>query len=70
MRLREQTIHELEGLNPVELSQVYEMIRVVKSTRIQPVLSRPEFFVQTQEALAGCIGSFSNDITHARGDRV
>lgn len=71
MRLKEQTIHELEGLSPVELSKVYEMIRLVKSTRTQPVQSsRPEFFIQTQEALAECVGSLSDDIIHERGDRV
>lgn len=70
MRLKEQTIHELEGLNPVELSKVYEMIRLVKSSRTQPESSRPEYFILAQEALTACSGSLANDIIHERGDRI
>ena len=71
MKLKEQTIRELENLTPRELGSVYDLILCIKNKRAQPDVRAPSpSYKQARTVLSKCKGSLSKDIISARRDRI
>lgn len=71
MKLKEQTLKELDGLNPSELCAVYDLIISMK-TKKRPRLQGSQSIAsrRVRESLKLCKGSFSADIINGRADRI
>lgn len=71
MKIKEQTIKELESLGPSELITVYEMIISLKTKKKQYKLRKGEPpYLKVRKALNQCKGSLGEDITLLREDRI
>jgi hypothetical protein len=63
MKIREQTIKELEGLHPAELHLVYDLIQSLKGKAVRRACGEArESYKKVREALITCKGSMSDDI--------
>lgn len=71
MKMKEQTIKELEELKPNELMKVYDLILALKG---KPPKGRGQTtassYLKVRKALKMCKGSMSDDILSGREDRV
>ncbi len=71
MKIKEQTMKDLEQLEPAELHVVYELIQYLKGRSVRrPSGKAKESYRKVREALRACEGSMSGDIIQARQDRV
>ena len=71
MKIKEQTIKELESLGPSELVTVYEMIISLKARRGKRESREGEpAYLRVRKALKQCKGSLSDDIKSLREDRM
>ncbi|HLE87270.1 MAG TPA: hypothetical protein VI727_06370 [Candidatus Brocadiaceae bacterium] len=71
MKIKEQTIKELESLGPSELMTVYEMIISLKARHGKRESSAGEpSYLRVRKALKQCKGSLSEDIKLVREDRI
>ncbi len=71
MKIKEQTMKDLEKLEPAELHVVYELIQSLKGKAVRrPSEKAKESYRKVREALRTCKGSMSDDIIQARQDRV
>lgn len=72
MKIKEQTIKELESLSPSELMTVYEVIISIKTeTKKQHKVREGEPpYLKVRKALNQCKGSLGEDILLLREDRV
>lgn len=71
MKIKDQTVKELEKLEPAELHVVYELIQSLKGkTGRKPSEKARASYQKAREALRSCKGSMSDDILQARHDRV
>jgi len=71
MKIKDQTIKELEELKPGELIKVYDLILSFK--RRPPEEKRKRDFpayLKVREALKQCKGSMSEDVLLGREDRI
>jgi len=71
MKVKEETIKELENLNPNELMMVYELILSFKGRKTkQRSKTNLPTYRKVRNALKQCKGSLSEDILAAREERV
>ncbi len=71
MKIKEQTIKELESLGPSELMTVYEMIISLKARDRKRGSRKGEpAYLRVRKALKHCKGSLSEDIKLLREDRI
>ena len=71
MKVKEETIKELENLNPNELMMVYELILSFKGRKPkQRSKANLPIYRKVRNALKQCKGSLSEDILAAREERV
>ena len=70
MKIKEQTIKELEELRPAELFRVYELILSLKKTKEKQFKEPTLAYMRGREALRQCKGSLSEDILAARENRI
>lgn len=71
MKIKEQTVKDLDKLEPAELHVVYDLIQSLKGKAIRrPSGKAKGSYQKVREALRTCKGSMSDDIIHARQDRV
>lgn len=71
MKIKEQTVKELETLNPSEMHIVYELIRSLKTSISRKQVEKPhKSYQKVRNILKACKGSLSNDVLDARADRV
>jgi len=71
LNLKEQTIKEINELNPEALARVYDLIAELKRTN-QTKKSKmiATDYIKVREALKQCKGSLSEDIIQGREDRI
>jgi len=71
MKIKEQTIRELETMKPSEIYLVYELIRSIKTREQRKIpAGSPGAYQRARLLLKGCKGSLSSDIIRNREDRV
>ena len=70
MKLKDQTIKELEYLEPSEIIKVYDMVIALKSSQIKPVKKSGLSYMKTRKALENIKGSLGKDIVLLRDDRI
>ena len=72
MKIKEQTIKELDSLSPSELMMVYEVIISLKTeSKKQHKVSEGEpAYLRVRKALNQCKGALDEDILLLREDRV
>ena len=71
MKIKEQTINELEALGPSELMTVYEMIISLKARHVKRESREGEpAYLRVRKALKQCKGSLCEDIKLLREDRM
>ena len=71
MKIKEQTMKELESLGPSELMTVYEMIISLKARhRKREIREGEPDYLRVRKALKQCKGSLSEDIKLLREDRI
>ena len=71
MKVKEETIKELETLTPNELMMVYELILSFKGRKPkQRSKTNLQTYTKVRNALKNCKGSLSEDILAAREERV
>jgi hypothetical protein len=71
MKIKDQTIKELEELKPGELLKVYDLILSIKRRlpEEKKKMDSPAY-LRVREALKQCKGSMSEDILLGREDRI
>ena len=62
MKLKDQTIEELEHLKPSEIIKVYDMVIALKSVRVKPVKNNDLSYIKARKALESIKGSLGKDI--------
>jgi hypothetical protein len=71
MKIKEQTIKELEAMKPSDIYLVYELIRSIKASKEQKtIVGSPGAYQKSRLLLKNCKGSLSSDIIRNREDRV
>lgn len=71
MKIKDQTVKELETLDPAELHVVYELIKSLKGKAgRRPASKAKESYQKAREALRACKGAMSDDILQGRQDRI
>jgi len=72
MKIKEETIKELNQLPPYQLSKVYDFIQAIKKEPLpaQPSRNRQTSYLRAREILKKCSGSLADDIAADRDDRV
>ncbi|MHB1662118.1 MAG: hypothetical protein ACYCTD_08520 [bacterium] len=70
MKLKDQTIKELEYLEPSEIIKVYDMVITLKSVQIKSVKKSDLSYVEARKALETIKGSLGKDIVLLREERV
>lgn len=71
MKIKEQTIKEIEVLGSAELLKVYDLILSLKGKKPeQPGGEHFGGYIRAREALRQCKGSLSEDILLSREDRI
>ncbi len=71
LNLKEQTIKEINELNPESLARVYDLIAELKradQTKKSKMIATD--YIKVREALKQCKGSLSEDIIQGREDRI
>ena len=71
MKVKEQTIEELNHLKPTEILKVYNLVLSLKDNKND---ARPErdktAYLKVREALKRCKGSLAEDILSQREERI
>jgi hypothetical protein len=71
MKIREQSIKEINELGPLDLLKVYELILSLKErVPVSQDMGISPPYLKARRALRGCRGSFADDVLAAREDRV
>ncbi len=70
MKLKDQTIKELEYLEPSEIIKVYDMVIALKSTQVKPVKKSGLSCMKARKALENIKGSIGKDIMLLREERI
>jgi hypothetical protein len=70
MKLKDQTIKELEYLEPSEIIKVYDMVIALKSSQIKPVKKSGLSYMKARKALENIKGSLGKDIVLLREERI
>jgi hypothetical protein len=71
MKIKDQTIKELENLAAAELHIVYDLVKSMKEKEKKAaIVRRGTPYKKVRQLLAGCKGSLGNDIITARQDRI
>ena len=73
VKLKDQTIKALEGLDASDLLLVYEMILKLKKARApkkENISRRPPPYQKVRKALEACKGQLSDDIIKLREERL
>jgi hypothetical protein len=71
MRIKDETIKEIEALKPDELLMLYDLILSLKSKiskeKVKKILPA---YIRVREALKGCEGCLSEDVLLTREERI
>lgn len=71
IKIKEQTIKELDTLAPDELLKTYDLIISLKNTpHIKKTRIPASEYLKVREALKGCKGALSEEIVSERRDRI
>lgn len=71
MKIKEQTLKEMETLNPKELMILYEIILTIKNIRKEyKPIKISSAYMRVRELLNDLKGSLSDDIILEREDRI
>lgn len=70
MKLKDQTIKELEYLEPSEIIKVYDMVIALKSVQIKSVKKNGLSYIKARKALENIKGSLGKDIVLLREERI
>ncbi|MCL4322675.1 MAG: hypothetical protein M1273_08730 [Deltaproteobacteria bacterium] len=70
MKLKDQTIKELEYLEPSEIIKVYDMVIALKSVQIKSVKKSGLSYIKARKALETIKGSLGKDIVLLREERI
>jgi hypothetical protein len=70
MKLKDQTIKELEYLEPSEIIKVYDMVIALKSAQIKPVKKSSLPYMKARKALENLKGSLGKDTILLREERI
>ncbi len=70
MKLKDQTIKELEYLEPSEIIKVYDMVIALKSAQIKPIKKSGLHYMKARKALENIKGSLGKDIVLLREERI
>jgi hypothetical protein len=71
IKIKKQTIKELDTLAPDELLKIYDFIISLKNTPYKQKTCAPSpEYLKVREALKGCPGSLSEDIISERRERL
>lgn len=71
MKIKEQTLKELETLSPSEINIVYDLILSLKSKINRKQNEKPhQAYKKVRDILKVCNGSLSNDVIITREDRI
>ncbi|MHB1646606.1 MAG: hypothetical protein EVG15_09810 [Candidatus Acididesulfobacter diazotrophicus] len=70
MKLKDQTIKELESLEPSEIIKVYDMVIALKSVQIKSVKKAGLSYIKARKALENIKGSLGKDIVLLREERI
>ena len=71
MKIKEQTIKELETLAPSDLYLVYDLIQSMKvKQKKKRIEGSGKAYQRVRDMLKHCKGSMSDDILNNRADRV
>lgn len=75
MKIKEQTIKELENMNSTELMIIYDFILSFKRKDVEHIEDKRndngrESYMKVRNALKSCKGSMSEDISLEREDRI
>lgn len=71
MKIKEQTLKELETLSPSELNIVYDLIFSLKSKMDRKQIGKPhQAYKRVRDILKVCHGTLSDDVIRLREDRI
>jgi CTP:phosphocholine cytidylyltransferase-like protein len=78
MKIKEQTIKELESMNPAEMMIIYDLILSLKRKHASHIVEDIKYektnklqpYIKVRNALKNCTGSMSEDILLEREERV
>ena len=70
MKLKEETIKEINQLPPEELIRVYDFIQFIKKEQIKGGTKERPPYLRSREILRKCEGSLADDIINGRKERV
>ena len=70
MKLKDQTIKELEHLQPSKIIKVYDMVIALKSVQTKPVKKSGLSYIKVRKALESIKGSLGKDIVLLREERI
>jgi hypothetical protein len=71
MKVKEQTIEELNHLRPTEMLEVYNLILSLKNSKNNiPSKKSETAYLKVREALKHCQGSLAEDILLQRKERI
>lgn len=71
MKIKEQTLKELETLSPSEINIVYDLILSLKNKISRKQTGKPhQAYKKVRDILKVCNGSLSNDVIITREDRI
>jgi hypothetical protein len=71
MKIKDQTIKEIQELKPTELIKVYDMIMSLKKKTLNARKEKSfPAYLKVRAALKQCMGSLSEDVSAVREDRV
>ena len=70
MKLKDQTIKELENLEPSEIIKVYDMVIALKSVQVKSFKKSGLSYIKARKALESIKGSLGKDIVLLREERI
>jgi hypothetical protein len=70
MQVKERLIKEIRDLPPEDVMNVYELVLDLKKQKSAPSKDKKPAYLDVQEILKNCTGSFSSDISLMREDRL
>jgi hypothetical protein len=77
MKVKEQTIKELDSMNPTEMMIIYDLILFLKRKNLShgegisyKKTDKLQPYIKVRNALKNCSGSMSEDVLLEREDRI
>lgn len=70
MQVKKRLIKEIQGMPPEDVMNVYELVLDLKKQKSTPSKGKKPAYLDVQEILKKCTGSFSTDISLMREERL